>query len=620
MQFSEIIKMTQTLRLIRGTTPAHRFVGCGQRWHSTLPMAPYGSVLSPFLHSMPDFVEPMRAEKLFPALDRACKAHAEGRVVCMRAPGQLMLITSDAHIMRHVDVTRSTWVLPPNQADAFAAFSQGLVGVDGPVWMRHRQVAQRAFRSDNLKIALSASDAVSTAWLQGETQGSFDGEVGLPDLDAAFRGVMLGIMGRAMLSKPMDIQTGAGIDGVSDASTLLDAVEAVFKGIQRRSNFPKPLWPLTISKASRQEFAAATEKIHMLVNAILSERMTQRASHSPHTTGSAGGDKVEPRAVSAKAIPVDVPDMLDYLLDATEEQQQNIDAGVGDSKASEASATKTASKSAPLTQEEVRSVIADVILGALDTSSHTLAWLTFILGLDGAGRLHPAHTRVASHLLDIDAGVPWYDAAWLHQPVPTLAESFAAHPGAVSEPGRVWAALKAETTAVVGASSDSPLLWEHLDRLPYTEACIKEALRLFHVLPCTGRVNVADALVTAADGRQFALPKGSMVVSLHMAMHTDAALYPRPFDFLPERWLAGAPDDIAPRPIPGSTASTFHAFGGGPKACIGRRFAMVQMKAVLVRMAQRCRGVRPQDGMRAPDMIFALTSRSATPLEARLLF
>jgi cytochrome P450 len=530
-----------------------------------------------------------------------------------------MLITSDANIMRQVDVARPTWVLPPNQADAFAAFSQGLVGVDGPVWVRHRQVAQRAFRPDNLKVALSASDAVSIAWLRGATPGS-SGEVVLTDLDAAFRGVMLGIMGRAMLSKPMGMQAGTGIDGISDAATLLDAVEAVFKGIQRRSNFPKPLWRLTISEASRHEFVAATQEIHSFVSAIVSERITQRASRSSHTAGSAGGDELAPRAAATEAPTIGVPDMLDCLLDAAEQQQQHTDVGFGDRKASEATATKAASGNAPLTQEEVRSIIADAILGALDTSSHTLAWLTFVLGLDGAGRLHPAHTRVASHLLGIDAGAPWYDAEWLRQPVPTLAESFAAHPSAVSVPGRIWAALKAEATAVVGASPASPLLWEHLDRLPYTEGCIKETLRLFHVLPCTGRVNVADALVTAADGRQFKLPKGSMVVSLHMAMHTDAALYPRPFDFLPERWLAGAPDDIAPRPCPGSTASTFHAFGGGPKACIGRRFAMVQMKAVLVRMAQRCRGVRPQNGMRAPDMTFALTSRSATPLEAHLLF
>jgi hypothetical protein len=129
LRFSEIIRMTHAVRLTipltRGTTPAKRLVSFEQRWHSTLPMAPCGSMLSTLLHSMPDFVEPMRAEKLFPALDRACKAHAEGRVVGMRVPGQLMLITSDAHIMRQVDVTRSTWVLPPNQADAFAAFSQG---------------------------------------------------------------------------------------------------------------------------------------------------------------------------------------------------------------------------------------------------------------------------------------------------------------------------------------------------------------------------------------------------------------------------------------------------------------------------------------------------------------
>jgi hypothetical protein len=113
--------------------------------------------------------------------------------------------------------------------------------------VRHRQVAQRAFRSDNLKVALSASDAVSTAWLQAVAQGT-SGAIALRDLDTAFRGVMLGIMGRAVLSKPMDMQTGTGVDGVSDASALLEAVEAVFKGIQRRSNFQKPLWPLTISR------------------------------------------------------------------------------------------------------------------------------------------------------------------------------------------------------------------------------------------------------------------------------------------------------------------------------------------------------------------------------------
>jgi cytochrome P450 len=88
-------------------------------------------------------------------------------------------------------------------------------------------------------------------------------------------------------------------------------------------------------------------------------------------------------------------------------------------------------------------------------------------------------------------------------------------------------------------------------------------------------------------------------------MHRDPRFFPQPEAFQPERWE----NDLARR-LP---KFAYLPFGGGPRVCIGNRFAMMEAKLVLATLARRFRfevtnetqvhlfpsvTLRPRDGLR----------------------
>ena len=62
-------------------------------------------------------------------------------------------------------------------------------------------------------------------------------------------------------------------------------------------------------------------------------------------------------------------------------------------------------------------------------------------------------------------------------------------------------------------------------------------------------------------------------------VHRDPRSFPDPETFNPERWEG----DLARR-LP---RFTYFPFGGGPRVCIGNRFAMMEAKLVLAGVLQR---------------------------------
>lgn len=82
------------------------------------------------------------------------------------------------------------------------------------------------------------------------------------------------------------------------------------------------------------------------------------------------------------------------------------------------------------------------------------------------------------------------------------------------------------------------------------------------------------------------LTHGNRVVIPVYAIHHDADYYPQPEEFNPERFTDA---EIEKRP-----PYTFLPFGGddddmGPRACIGMRLAMLQIKLALVLVLRRYR-------------------------------
>ncbi|MGW6970221.1 cytochrome P450 [Streptomyces sp. NPDC054952] len=102
-----------------------------------------------------------------------------------------------------------------------------------------------------------------------------------------------------------------------------------------------------------------------------------------------------------------------------------------------------------------------------------------------------------------------------------------------------------------------------LDRLPYLTRVLKEAMRLYPAAPVIGRRAVA-----ATEVAGHAVPAGADVILAPWVTHRHPAYWPDPDRFDPERFTAEA-EAARPR-------YACFPFGGGPRACIGQHFSMLE--------------------------------------------
>ncbi len=103
------------------------------------------------------------------------------------------------------------------------------------------------------------------------------------------------------------------------------------------------------------------------------------------------------------------------------------------------------------------------------------------------------------------------------------------------------------------------------------EATIVEAMRSRPVIPMIGR----RAMEPWRLG-EHGVPAGTAVTMSILLVHHREDLYPRPFDFLPERWIGRKPGTYEWIP-----------FGGGIRRCLGAALAMAEQRVVLEAMARR---------------------------------
>ncbi|XP_043848182.1 sterol 26-hydroxylase, mitochondrial [Dromiciops gliroides] len=115
--------------------------------------------------------------------------------------------------------------------------------------------------------------------------------------------------------------------------------------------------------------------------------------------------------------------------------------------------------------------------------------------------------------------------------------------------------------------------------MPLLKAVLKEALRLYPVVPINSRVNI-DKEVVVGD---YLFPKNTQFVLCHFVMSRDPDNFESPSEFLPKRWLRRKQNE----PVGGSHAFSSIPFGFGVRACLGRRLAELEMNVVLSRLIQQ---------------------------------
>jgi cytochrome P450 len=115
---------------------------------------------------------------------------------------------------------------------------------------------------------------------------------------------------------------------------------------------------------------------------------------------------------------------------------------------------------------------------------------------------------------------------------------------------------------------------EDIHQLQYTQQVIEESLRLHSPIHAISRVAMEDNTV----GGYF-VPKGQTVVISMYAIHRQAHLYPDPERFDPDRF---APEEVAKR-----HRFAYLPFAAGHRNCIGGSQAMIELKLIVARIAQR---------------------------------
>lgn len=129
----------------------------------------------------------------------------------------------------------------------------------------------------------------------------------------------------------------------------------------------------------------------------------------------------------------------------------------------------------------------------------------------------------------------------------------------------------------------------------YLRACVDEAMRLS---PSVGGIVPREVLAGGIEVDGVRVPAGTVVGVPHYAIHHNEAHFPRPFDFIPERWIAG---ETWPSPVAGgargekreavvsevqvaAAQAAFCPFSVGPRGCIGKGLAYAEMTITLARL------------------------------------
>ncbi|HET6703045.1 MAG TPA: cytochrome P450 [Gemmatimonadaceae bacterium] len=157
--------------------------------------------------------------------------------------------------------------------------------------------------------------------------------------------------------------------------------------------------------------------------------------------------------------------------------------------------------------------------------------------------------------------------------------------------------IVAELTDVLGGTR--PPTVADLPRLRFTEMVVMEAMRLYPPAYALGREAVKDCTIAGYEVRA-----GTSIFISPWVVHRDARWFDCPEEFLPERWAGNAAQRL-PR-------FAYFPFGGGPRICIGNRFAMMEAVLLLACIVRRFRVVLEDE--RGVALFPSITLRPANGL------
>lgn len=189
------------------------------------------------------------------------------------------------------------------------------------------------------------------------------------------------------------------------------------------------------------------------------------------------------------------------------------------------------------TDEFLQQVVLNFILAGRDTSSVALSWFFWLVTLNPAAE-KKILLEICSVLMETRGGDT---AKWL----------------------------------------DDPLVFEEVDRLVYLKAALSETLRLYPSVPEDSKHVIADDVLP--DGTF--VPAGSNITySIYSAGRMKFVWGDDYLEFKPERWLSEDGKRFVAK-----DQFQFVAFNAGPRICLGKDLAYLQMKSIAAAVLLRHR-------------------------------
>lgn len=163
------------------------------------------------------------------------------------------------------------------------------------------------------------------------------------------------------------------------------------------------------------------------------------------------------------------------------------------------------------------------------------------------------------------------------------------------------AKLQEELDRVI-PDKDKPITKDQMEQLKYVRACVKETMRVMPIIACNFRDTGKDQVIGG-----YQVPQGTVTAMANVLTHMDEKNFPKAEQFIPERWLTGgAAEHKANHPF------AFLPFGFGPRMCVGKRFANLELENLIAKIF---RNFTIEWNQPPPKTEFITLLRFVTPLE-----
>jgi len=136
--------------------------------------------------------------------------------------------------------------------------------------------------------------------------------------------------------------------------------------------------------------------------------------------------------------------------------------------------------------------------------------------------------------------------------------------------------LQKELDEQLGSEDVTVATGDQVKRLPYLDACINEGLRM-HSTSSLGLPRVVPEGGLTILGQFF--PEGTVVSVPSYSIHRDTSVWGEDVEeYRPERWFERDPAAIQ---------KTFNPFSTGPRGCVGRNFAFLELQIIIASILRR---------------------------------